>query len=153
MRVTAKHQFVIVTVSAAVCWVLLEPPPTDAVMVIEFVPVGVPGLDDWPPPALPPPPQPSTGLRQIVTASKSIARYFQKRLRLVLGSTNRSSATATTPLAPFHDRGPPVFSRSIALVGAVVVIVNCEVAALPLGVTLVGENTQFASDGSPEHVN
>ena len=123
-------------------------------MVILSVPVGVPELDVCPPPVLLLlPPQPNTGLRQIVSASKSTSMYFQKRLRLVLGSTNRSSATATTPLAPFHDPGPPEFSRSIALVGAVVVIVNCEVTALPLGVTLVGENVQLAPDGNPEHAN
>jgi hypothetical protein len=147
-------QFVTATVSIAVCAVLLEPLPTDAVMVILSVPIGVPVFDEFPTPTLPLPPQPNTGLRQIITASKSIAMYFQMRLRLVLGNTNRSNAAMTTPLAPFHDRGPPVFSCSIELVGAVVVIVNCEVAAaLPLGVTLVGENTQAAPDGSPEHAN
>lgn len=39
----------------------------------------------------------------------------------------------------------------MALVAAAVVMVSCELTALPLGVTLEGEKTQVASEGNPEH--
>lgn len=130
---------------------MLEPLPLEAVIVMVSVPLGVPGSDDPEAALEPPPPHPRNGPKQIAAANNNVARYFQMRLRLVTGSMNRKSAQTAIPLARRHS---PLDSRcSIALVAAVVVMVNCVVTALPAGVTLAGEKTQLASEGSPEQAN
>jgi hypothetical protein len=145
-----EPQLVTVMVRVAVCWVMLEPLPLEAVMVMMSDPLGVPGSVGAEEAALePPPPHPSTGLRHSAAATNKIARYFKMRLRLVTGSTNRKSAAVAIPLA--RRQIPPDSRCSMALVAAAVVMVNWVATGLPLGVTLVGEKTQLASEGSPAH--
>ena len=123
-------------------------PVDPAVTVTWFGPVGVPVL----PVGLGvPPPQPAIDESKATLPSKETRSPRVSRLRRRPVNHANKSASAVVPA------NLRVFPREVAFLtipdGAVVVIVNVDVAPEAVGVTEAGEKLQLASAGRPEQEN
>lgn len=125
------------------CESAVAPEPEVAVTITALVPAGVPELPLDPPPLLleegPLPPQPAA----IPATPARSSRQMRLDTRFPLLKKKRAQAAVSPPPAKGQSRK--------LLVGAVVAMVRLVVAAaVPLSVSLAGENEQVASLGSPE---
>ena len=114
--------------------------------VIVYVPVGVPptGVDMELFDCEPIPPQPVNQVKDRVSASipASVQPYFG---RLFSRKTPANGIQRVPSSAPVRME----FGKDSALLGAAVVIVNCDVTAFVPGVTALGRKEQLAFAGKP----